>query len=181
MQKSPSGGLSLVVEVCVVLSASLPTLAFRRPLCLKCFRWLIFVFPPLWERKTQLIHGDLFLIPQSHSFLLSSLGFLILRVSLPGTTVMPNLKIPQDPGYLTLMSSLELSQDYMFQHKVQRALLPSSAVRTSTEKVNQDTFSCTCRCLYWGFSKLNFWVACFWRAAMGSAFPIRHSSGHLDR
>lgn len=78
-------------------------------------------------------------------------------------------------------SSLELSHDNMSQHKCQQALLSSCAVRTSTEKVSWDTFSRTCRCLYWGFSEMNFRVSCFWRATMGSAFPTRHSSGDLDR
>lgn len=155
MRKSPSGALSLVVEADVVLSASPPALAFRGPLCVKCLRWLIFVLPPLWERKAQLIHGDLSLIPrglsQSHSFLLSSLGFLLLRASLPGTTVTPDPKIPKDPGYLMLMSSLELSHSKMFPHKGRGDLLLPCAVRTLTEKVNWGTFPCTCTCLCCGF------------------------------
>lgn len=153
--EKPPWGLSLVVEACVVLSASPPALAFWGPLCMKCWKWLIFVLPPLWERKTQLIHGDLSLIPrglsQSHSFLLSSLGFSLLRESLPGTTVTPDLKIPKDPGCLMLMSSLELSHSKMFPHKGRVALLLPCAVRTLTEKVNRGTLSSTCTCLCWGF------------------------------
>lgn len=76
----PCGGFSLVVEACVFFSASLPALASWDPLCVKCERWLIFVLPPLWELKTQLIHCDPSLIPtrstQSLHFLPSFFFFL---------------------------------------------------------------------------------------------------------
>lgn len=183
--EKPSGGLSLVVEADVVLPASPPALAFRGPLCVKCWRWLIFVLPPLWERKTQLIHGDLSLIPrglsQSHSFLLSSLGFLLLRASLPGTTVTPDLKLPKDPGYLMLMSSLELSHSKMFPHKVRGDLLLPLCCQDFDRKSEPRHFFVHLHTFVLRFPKLNFWVSCFGRAAMSSVFPTRRSWGHLDR
>lgn len=45
-------------------------------LCVKCSRWLIFVFPPLWERKTWLIHRDPLPNPQQVDLFLGLLHLL---------------------------------------------------------------------------------------------------------
>lgn len=115
----PCGGFSLVIEACVVFSASPPALTSRGLLCVKCWRWLIFVFPPLWERKTQLIHCDPSVIPsgssQSLRFLPSSFGFFFtFEGAYPVLTLMSDVRITQNPGYLMLTSSVELSHDDKF-------------------------------------------------------------------
>ena len=62
----PCGGFSLVLGgLGLLLCPALLPSHLGALLCVKCWRWLIFVFPPLWERKTQLIHCDPSLIPSA--------------------------------------------------------------------------------------------------------------------
>lgn len=108
-------------------------------------------------------------------------GFLLLRASLPGTTVTPDLKIPKDPGYLMLMSNLELSHCKMFPHKGRGDLLLSLCCQDFDRESELRHFFMHLHTFVLRFPNLNFWVSCFGRAAMSSEFPTRCSLGHLDR
>lgn len=78
-----------------------------------------------------------------------------------------------------LMSSLELSHDNTFPHKGQQR--SSSLPCCWDSKSERRHFFMHLHMFVLRYSKLNFWVSCFWRAATGSAFPTRRSSGHLDK
>lgn len=118
------------------------------------------------------------MLSQSHSFLLSSLGFLILR----GISAQYNSQAkPEDPIRSGLFNAQVKFRAEPRHVSTQRPVSSSSLLCCQDfDREIEPRISCTCRYLYDVF--LNWISECrFWRAAMGSAFPTSHSSDHLER
>lgn len=118
------------------------------------------------------------MLSQSHSFLLSSLGFLILR----GISAQYNSQAkPEDPIRSGLFNAQVKFRAEPRHVSTQRPVSSSSLLCCQDfDREIEPRISCTCRYLYEVF--LNWISECrFWRAAMGSAFPTSHSSDHLER